>query len=85
MCAIAWIKDHADNNLMHAMLPLTNTAEACRMTISTVGVPNSISQLAQKGLQATLAVSLHAPDQALREQIIPRWAWLTHSMPGPSL
>ena len=31
-------------------------------TISTVGVPNQLSKLAAHKLQATLAVSLHAPD-----------------------
>ena len=40
-------------------------------TISTVGVPNAIAKLAAHKLQATLAVSLHAPDQALRERLIP--------------
>lgn len=44
------------------------------MTISTVGIPNTIAQLAQHNLQATLALSLHAPTQSLREQIIPRCA-----------
>ena len=43
-----------------------------RITISTVGIPNSIKQLASRGLQATLAISLHAPDQTLREKLIPR-------------
>jgi 23S rRNA (adenine2503-C2)-methyltransferase len=41
------------------------------MTLSTVGVPHQIEQLAQENLQVTLAVSLHAPTQALREQLIP--------------
>ncbi|KAG0462292.1 hypothetical protein HPP92_020768 [Vanilla planifolia] len=41
------------------------------MTISTVGVPNTIKMLASRKLQSTLAVSLHAPNQKLREQIIP--------------
>ncbi|KAK8926498.1 hypothetical protein KSP39_PZI019032 [Platanthera zijinensis] len=41
------------------------------MTISTVGVPNTIKMLASHKLQSTLAVSLHAPNQKLREQIIP--------------
>lgn len=41
------------------------------ITISTVGVPNSLARLASAGLQSTLAVSLHAPDQATREKIIP--------------
>jgi 23S rRNA (adenine2503-C2)-methyltransferase len=40
-------------------------------TISTVGVPNAIAKLAAHKLQATLAVSLHAPNQALRERLIP--------------
>ena len=42
-----------------------------RFTISTVGVPNALSKLAAHKLQATLAVSLHAPDQALREKLVP--------------
>ena len=40
-------------------------------TISTVGVPNALSKLAAHRLQATLAVSLHAPTQELRERLIP--------------
>jgi 23S rRNA (adenine2503-C2)-methyltransferase len=41
------------------------------LTISTVGIRDRIHQLAQHHLQITLAVSLHAPNQALREQLIP--------------
>ncbi|NJN87254.1 MAG: 23S rRNA (adenine(2503)-C(2))-methyltransferase RlmN, partial [Leptolyngbyaceae cyanobacterium SL_7_1] len=41
------------------------------ITISTVGVPGHIRRLAQHQLQATLAISLHASNQALREQLIP--------------
>ncbi|KAI0509825.1 hypothetical protein KFK09_010422 [Dendrobium nobile] len=41
------------------------------MTISTVGVPNTIKMLASHKLQSTLAVSLHAPNQKIREEIIP--------------
>ena len=41
------------------------------MTISTVGVPHQIARLAQAQLQSTLAVSLHAPTQALRQRLIP--------------
>jgi 23S rRNA (adenine2503-C2)-methyltransferase len=41
------------------------------ITISTVGVPNAIRKLAQHKLTATLAVSIHAPNQELREQLIP--------------
>lgn len=41
------------------------------ITISTVGVPNTIRKLASHKLQSTLAVSLHAPNQKLRETIVP--------------
>lgn len=41
------------------------------MTISTVGVPRQIRRLAQEHLQVTLAVSLHAPSQSLRQRLIP--------------
>ncbi len=41
------------------------------LTISTVGLPGKISQLAKSRLQVTLAVSLHAPNQQLRQQLIP--------------
>ncbi|MFN3360057.1 MAG: 23S rRNA (adenine(2503)-C(2))-methyltransferase RlmN [Pseudanabaenaceae cyanobacterium] len=41
------------------------------MTISTVGIPQKIAQLATYDLQVTLAVSLHAPTQELRRRLIP--------------
>ncbi|OUL23492.1 23S rRNA (adenine(2503)-C(2))-methyltransferase [Nostoc sp. RF31YmG] len=41
------------------------------LTVSTVGIRDRIRQLAQHHLQITLAVSLHAPNQALREELIP--------------
>ncbi|WP_027370614.1 23S rRNA (adenine(2503)-C(2))-methyltransferase RlmN [Desulfovermiculus halophilus] len=41
-----------------------------RVTVSTVGVPGTLTAFAQTGL-ASLAVSLHAPNQALRRQIMP--------------
>jgi 23S rRNA (adenine2503-C2)-methyltransferase len=41
------------------------------MTVSTVGIPGKIRQFAEYQLQVTLAVSLHAPNQKLREQLIP--------------
>ena len=41
------------------------------MTLSTVGIPNQIRRLADHQLQVTLAVSLHASNQALRTQLIP--------------
>jgi 23S rRNA (adenine2503-C2)-methyltransferase len=47
------------------------------LTVSTVGIRDRIRQLAQHQLQVTLAVSLHAPNQTLREQLIPS----AHSYP----
>ncbi|MGK7909185.1 MAG: 23S rRNA (adenine(2503)-C(2))-methyltransferase RlmN, partial [Synechococcus sp.] len=41
------------------------------ITVSTVGIPNQIRRFAQHKLQVTLAVSLHAPNQELRHQLIP--------------
>ena len=41
------------------------------LTLSTVGIRDRILQVAAHQLQITLAVSLHAPNQALREQLIP--------------
>ncbi|CAL5218542.1 g231 [Coccomyxa viridis] len=48
---------------------------ARHITVSTVGVPNAIGMLAshlkEHSLQLTLAVSIHAPSQAVRQRIIP--------------
>ncbi len=41
------------------------------LTVSTVGLPERICQLAERRLQIVLAVSLHAPNQALRQELIP--------------
>lgn len=41
------------------------------ITVSTVGIPGHIRRLAEQQLQITLAVSLHASNQALRKQLIP--------------
>jgi len=46
------------------------------VTISTVGLVPRIAQLAGEGLPVTLAISLHAPDDALRDELCPvnkRW------------
>ena len=42
-----------------------------RVTISTVGVPVGIGKLADAGRQYKLAVSLHAPENDLRSDIVP--------------
>lgn len=41
------------------------------LTLSTVGLPERIRQLAQHKLQITFALSLHASNQSLREKLIP--------------
>ena len=41
------------------------------ITLSTVGIVPGIEKLAREGLQITLAVSLHAATDALRDQLIP--------------
>lgn len=44
---------------------------ARRITVSTVGLPEKIKELARVGRQYNLAVSLHAPNDALRNQLVP--------------
>jgi 23S rRNA (adenine2503-C2)-methyltransferase len=46
------------------------------VTVSTVGLVPAMRRLAAEGLAATLAVSLHAPDDELRDELVPvntRW------------
>jgi 23S rRNA (adenine2503-C2)-methyltransferase len=44
---------------------------ARRITISTVGLPKALDQLADQQCRYNLAVSLHAPDDALRNTLVP--------------
>ncbi len=67
------------------MLNLSACAEAIRaitdperfnisarhVTVSTVGIPQGIRRLARLGIPVTLAISLHAPNDAIRRQIMP--------------
>lgn len=49
---------------------------ARHITVSTVGLVPQINRLTDEGLPLTLAVSLHAPDDELRDEIVPinnRW------------
>ena len=46
---------------------------ARRLTISTVGVPSKMRELAHEELPINLAISLHAPNEPLRTELIP-WA-----------
>ena len=41
------------------------------ITVSTVGLVPRINQLADEGLPVTLALSLHAPDDELRNELVP--------------
>jgi 23S rRNA (adenine2503-C2)-methyltransferase len=62
-----------------ALLPALDTLNekgglglgARRITVSTVGLPEKIRQLAAHGMPYNLAVSLHAPNDALRTRIVP--------------
>lgn len=44
---------------------------ARRITVSTVGLPERIDELAAVGIPFNLAVSLHAPNDQLRNEIVP--------------
>lgn len=44
---------------------------ARHITVSTVGLPQGIRRMAEEPLQVNLAVSLHAPNDALRSQLLP--------------
>ncbi|GGD17776.1 putative dual-specificity RNA methyltransferase RlmN [Nocardioides daphniae] len=41
------------------------------VTVSTVGLVPRINQLAEEGIPCTLALSLHAPDDELRNELVP--------------
>src|SRR5699024_11219909 len=46
------------------------------VTMSTVGLVPAIDKLAREGIPVTLALSLHAPDDELRDELVPinnRW------------
>ncbi|CAN5577160.1 23S rRNA (adenine(2503)-C(2))-methyltransferase RlmN [soil metagenome] len=64
-------------NVMQAVRVLHDPAglniSARKITISTVGVPQKIRELAGEQLPLNLALSLHAPNEDLRKQLIP-WA-----------
>ena len=64
-------------NMMQAVRVLHDRAclniGARRITISTVGVPPKMRELAEENLPINLAISLHAPSEPLRKQLIP-WA-----------
>jgi 23S rRNA (adenine2503-C2)-methyltransferase len=41
------------------------------VTVSTVGLVNGIQKLTEEGINCTLAVSLHTPDDELRDSLVP--------------
>lgn len=65
------------NRVIKALRILTSDApeglgmSARGITVSTVGLVPRIRQLANEGLPFTLAVSLHAPDDELRNELVP--------------
>ena len=63
------------DSLLHALAVATAPdglgIGARHVTISTVGLPAKMHQLAELGRQYHLAVSLHAPNDALRTRIVP--------------
>lgn len=62
--------------------PMTFNISARKITVSTVGVPKRIRDLANEELPLNLALSLHAPNEALRQQLIP---WAEHFSMGEIL
>ena len=64
---------------LDALLPALDAASgpdglgisARRITISTVGLPGGVRRLAEHGRPYHLAVSLHAPDDDLRNRLVP--------------
>ncbi len=70
------------NRLVAALHRLVDTApdglgmSQRAITVSTVGLVPAIGRLTEEGLNVTLAVSLHAPDDELRDTLVPvntRW------------
>jgi 23S rRNA (adenine2503-C2)-methyltransferase len=59
-----------------APAPLGFGLSARHVTVSTVGLVTGIDRLAGEGIPVTLALSLHAPDDELRDELVPintRW------------
>jgi 23S rRNA (adenine2503-C2)-methyltransferase len=54
--------------------PRQGGISARRITVSTVGLPREIRRLAKEDLPITLAISLHAPTDALRDHLLPKAA-----------
>ena len=66
------------DNVLSAIHRLTADVglSARSITVSTIGIPDAIRRLATDAPPVTLALSLHAPDDALRDELVPpnrRW------------
>ncbi len=63
------------DGLLPALAAATDSSglgiSARRVTISTVGLPRALRRLAEANLPYHLAVSLHAPDDELRNRLVP--------------
>ena len=63
------------DNVLKAIRIINDPEGLCvgarKITISTCGVIPGIQKLAKENLQVELSVSLHAPDEALRSQLMP--------------
>jgi 23S rRNA (adenine2503-C2)-methyltransferase len=66
---------HNYDNVMAATRTLNDQDGFClgarRMSISTCGIVSGIDRLTQEDIQVNLAVSLHAPNDALRTRLMP--------------
>lgn len=66
------------DNVLAAIHRLTRDVglSARSVAVSTIGIPDAIRRLATDAPPVTLALSLHAPDDALRDELVPpnrRW------------
>ncbi|WP_051393418.1 23S rRNA (adenine(2503)-C(2))-methyltransferase RlmN [Glycomyces arizonensis] len=71
-----WARLKAALRLITDPVPDGVGLSARHVTVSTVGLVPAIRKLADEGLPVTLAVSLHAPDDELRDELVPintRW------------
>jgi len=60
---------------IHAIIDSARQGVSARhVTLSTVGLPKQIRRLAAEELPITLAISLHAPNDALRRELMPKAA-----------
>jgi 23S rRNA (adenine2503-C2)-methyltransferase len=71
-----WARLKSALHLITGPVPDGIGMSARNITVSTVGLVPTIKKLAEEGLPVTLAVSLHAPDDELRDELVPintRW------------